>query len=95
MPFRVFREGPYLSLHSGAGSLTYLAREIFAVKVYVLLHKSFYEMVSPFGMTVADLSKLRKICAAVAFADDLFQTFDCANCIISALVARASFRGVY
>lgn len=64
------------------------------MKVYALLHKSFYEMVSLMGMILAVRSKLREIRAAMAFIDDLLQAFDRADDMVSLLVSRASFDGI-
>lgn len=78
----VFQKNAYLSLHSGAGSLTNLAREKFANKECSLLRKSFYEIVSLLSRNLAVSSKLREICAAAFFIDDLLQTLNGAGEVI-------------
>lgn len=91
----IVQKTAYLSLHSGAGSLTNLARERFAMKGCSLLHKSFYEIVSLLSRNLAVPSKLREICAAIAFIDDLLQTFHGAGEVSSLLISQASFNRAY
>lgn len=65
------------------------------MKVYALLHKSFYEKVSLFSTNLPALSKLRKVRAAMAFTDDFLQTFDCTSKVISLLISHARLDEFY